>query len=345
MLKLTIGFAPNPRIDPLLDGTIKTPNLDLRFVLSPPPELFYRNLKYNEFDVFEMSLSEFVMLNTTPELSEWEWIGLPIFPRKAFIWLNLFVNAQAGIKTLADLKNKRVGVPDYPITASVWMRIILNELYRIKPSDITWYNGRTKDVSHGWILGLGKNPPAGISVNWLTEEQTLDTMLHKGDLDAAYGFLPPPAFAETSSVTKIDRYGGTPITGNPKIRRLFSDGGREIMIDYYRKTRFLPVNHLVVVQKRILDQDPWVALEIYKAFEQAKKISYERAKRLAFTYMLFEGEDFKSQALLFGEDPYPYGIEKNKEMLDVLFQWAFDEGLAKKRAQIEEIFYRTTLGT
>jgi len=43
-LKLTVGFSPNPRIAPLIDGAVKPQNIELDFVVSHPGELFYRNL-------------------------------------------------------------------------------------------------------------------------------------------------------------------------------------------------------------------------------------------------------------------------------------------------------------
>jgi 4,5-dihydroxyphthalate decarboxylase len=345
MLKLTVGFAPNPRIEPLLDGTVKSQNINLNFVLCPPAELFYRNLKYNEFDVFEMSISEYVILKTSLEAAQWKWSGLPIFPRKAFIWLNLFVNTSSGINGPGDLKHKRVGVPDYPITASVWMRIVLNELYGITPSEISWYIGRAKDVSHGWILGFGSNPLKGVTLEWISEEQTLDRMLQEGALDAAYGFPPPPAALGHKSYLKIDRYGGVPVNGNPKIGRLFPDGGRQIMAEFYRRHQFLPTNHMVVIQQSILDREPWAALELYKAFQEAKFVAYERAKRSAMAYLLFEGEDVEHQSAAFGEDPYPYGLRANRKMLEALFQWEAAEGLSKRLARVEDIFASTTLAT
>jgi hypothetical protein len=57
MLNLTLGVTRNLRFEPLIDGTVTSKILNLQFVVTTPPELFYRNLKYDEFDVFEMSLS------------------------------------------------------------------------------------------------------------------------------------------------------------------------------------------------------------------------------------------------------------------------------------------------
>ena len=38
-LKLTVGFSPNPRIAPLIDGAVKPQNIELDFVVSHPGQI------------------------------------------------------------------------------------------------------------------------------------------------------------------------------------------------------------------------------------------------------------------------------------------------------------------
>lgn len=56
------------------------------------------------------------------------------------------------------------------------------------------------------------------------------------------------------------------------------------------------------------------------------------------TYLLFEREDYKNQAELFGEDPYSFGIRQNQKMLDVLFRSSYEEGLTKSRLGLKMYF-------
>jgi 4,5-dihydroxyphthalate decarboxylase len=57
-LRLTMAFSDNPRVQPLKDGAVKPQGIDLNCVTIEPGTLFFRNLVYDEFDVFEMSISE-----------------------------------------------------------------------------------------------------------------------------------------------------------------------------------------------------------------------------------------------------------------------------------------------
>ena len=161
MLNLTVAVTRNLRFEPLIDGTITSKILNLQFVVTTPPELFYRNLKYDEFDVFEMSLSELAISRERGEGTRWQWSALPVFPAKAFLWFGLYVNSEAGIQGIQDLRGKRVGVPDYAMTAALWFRSFLRELHGIRPQDISWYVGRTKQFSHGALVGLDQHPPHG----------------------------------------------------------------------------------------------------------------------------------------------------------------------------------------
>jgi len=344
MLNLKTGLTKNPRLEPLVDGTVRLNNIHLECVVTSPPELFYRNLQYDEFDLFEMSLSEYIMSRERGEGGRWQWSALPVFPAKAVLWLDLFVNTNAGVERLDDLKGKRVGVPDYVMTAALWFRIFLKELCGIKPHDISWHIGRTKQFSHTALLGLDEKFAPGVSMQWLNEEQTFDVMLDRGELDAAYGFLPRHD-PKIQIFGGLDRYGGTRIEGNPRLRRLFSEGGRKIIHDYYQKTHVLPASHVIVVQNRILDQYPWVALELYDAFGKAKQVAYERTRQARSVYLAFEGDDDRRQAAAFGEDPYPFGVENNRKMLEILFRNSYEDGLTRKPARIEDVFYRTTLDT
>ena len=336
MLKLKVGVTKNPRFEPLVDNSVTSPRLDLDITVTTPPELFFRNLKNDEFDVFEMSLSEYLITRERAGGNRWQWTALPIFPAKAFVWLGLFVNTQSGVASLADLKGKRVGVPDYVMTAALWMRIFLRELFSIEPREISWFIGRIPELSHGGMLNIDATPPPGISMTWLTAAQSFDVMLDRGEIDAAYGFEPrhdPKLFK-----LNIDRYGGTPLEGNPRLKKLFADGGRSVVEAFFQKTGIVPANHVIVVQRRLLEENQWLSAELYKLFGESKQAAYKNGHFSSPAYLYFPSNDRASQTARFGDDPFPFGISRNRTMLEMLFRNSNEEGLTKNRAKIEEVF-------
>ena len=342
MLSLKVGLTKNPRFEPLVDGAVKSEKLSLDITITTPPELFFRNLKNDEFDVFEMSLSEYLVTREQAKGERWHWTALPIFPAKAFVWLGFYVNPGSGIAGLADFRGKRIGVPDYVMTAALWLRIFLRELHAIQSNEISWFIGRTKELSHGGLLGT-EVKPRGVSPTWLTAEQTFDVMLDGGEIDAAYGFAPrhdPKLFK-----LNIDRYGGTPLENNPHLKILFADGGRAVIEAFFKKTGIVPANHVIVAQRRVLEANPWLAAELYQLFSASKQAAYERANFGYPAYLYFEKSDRGSQASLVGADPFPFGLKQNRPMLDMLFANSNAEGLTRERARIEEVFFPALLDT
>jgi 4,5-dihydroxyphthalate decarboxylase len=339
-----MAFSNNPRVQPLQDGTVKPQNIDLDCITLDPSALFQRNLFYDEFDVSEMSISETLLARERTDGSKWDWAALPVFLSRGHVWPTLYVNVASGITSLRDLKGKRIGVPDYDMTAALWFRITLKDLYGIEARDNIWYNGRTKELSHGGALGLDKAGPVGVTHHWLTVDQTLDVMLDRGDIDACTA-IRQGSRVTAGDPTVIDRYGGTPVDGNPRLRKLLDDNGKGVVYEYYRKTGFFQPNHHVIVQNRILREHPWVALELFHAFQRSKEIAYERARRALSTHLYFAGKDFQEQAAVLGEDPYPLGLHAMGKNIERAIQGFLEQGLLTKPLRLDNIYYRTTLKT
>src|SRR3989475_6052513 len=215
-LRLTMGFSDNPRVQPLKDGIVKPQGIELDCITLDPSNLFQRNLTYDEFDVSEMSISETLLARERTDGTRWDWSALPVFLSRGHHWHTLYVNTASGIKSLADLRGKRIGVPDYDMTAALWFRITLKDLHGVEAKDNVWYNGRTKSLSHGGALGLHNNGPAGVTHHWLTVDQTLGGMLDRGEIDARTAH-PPPAPVTPRDTTGVGRRGGTPLDGQPPL--------------------------------------------------------------------------------------------------------------------------------
>jgi 4,5-dihydroxyphthalate decarboxylase len=294
-----------------------------------------------------MSISETLLSKERREQfgnGKWDWSALPVFLSRGHVWDSLYVNAASGITSLADLKGKRIGVPDYDMTAALWFRITLKDLYGIEAKDNIWYNGRTKELSHGGALGLDRVGPVGVTLNWLTVDQTLDVMLDRGDIDACTAIRQGNRIT-AGDPTVIERYGGTPIAGNPRLKKLLENNGRGVVYEYYQKTGFFHCNHHVIVQNRILQEHPWVALELYNAFQRSKEVAYERARRAQSAYLYFPGQDFQAQAAHLGEDPYPIGLRAMGKNIERAIQGSLEHGLRTKPLRLEELYFRTTLNT
>jgi 4,5-dihydroxyphthalate decarboxylase len=325
-MQLKVAFHRNPRVEPLVDGTVKLEGYDCDWNIGHAAQLHLWHLTENACDVFEFSMSNLLITKDKPERAHLRWVAIPTFLLKAAMWLEFYVHADSGIKSFADLKGKRVGLPDFQMTAGVWMRIVLRELYGIRPQDVHWVNGRTPSQTHG--EGVGEHLAPGIEVRRLQEGENLNDLLQRGEIDAAYGD------SHTAAVSP-----------GPKVHMLAPEIGRQVFADYYAKTGMTPVNHVLLMQERLLQQDPGLPMLLYNTFERSKQVAYERARHAAEGLLLFPELDFARNAAEFGEDPYAPGLKANRRVVQAVIDELVDEQLISRRPEVDAIFAEATRNT
>ena len=100
--------------------------------------------------------------------------------------------------------------------------------------------------------------------------------------------------------------------GHPNIRRLFENFVEMGKIYNPRGTGSFPIMHIIAIKRELLDRNPWVAMNLFKAFEEAKNRSLERALFVGSRYPIPWSYEYARQAQeLLGKDFWPYGIERN----------------------------------
>jgi len=125
---------------------------------------------------------------------------------------------------------------------------------------------------------------------------------------------------------------------------MFSDyTGLEL--EYFRKTRIFPIMHVVVLRREAYERDRWIAMNLFKAFEEAKRVSQARLTEIGISHipMPWLAEHARRWREAAGEDFWPYGIEPNRPTLEAFVQYAFEQGVAMRRLKIEELFAPETL--
>ena len=137
MPKLTLSFISqfNERVQPLMDGTIQPEGLELIPTYSPPSETFWRQLKFQEFEISEMSLSSYIIARSRGM----DMVALPVFPSRRLFHTELAVHLDSSVKEPGDLNGKRIGVPEYQQTAALWMRGILEHDFGVSQYKVDWY--------------------------------------------------------------------------------------------------------------------------------------------------------------------------------------------------------------
>lgn len=322
-LQLTLACGEYDRTWPLRNGLVPTEGMELEYISLPPAELFRRQARGAEFDVAELSLCTYsIMLSRGDE----RFVGLPVFPSRAFRHGNVVINTRAGIREPADLVGKRMGCEEYQMTAAVWERAFLEHDYGVRPRDLEWVLGMQDNPSQFERLPLPL--PPDIRATRIPDSATLSQMLVAGEIDAMMTARLPRCYLE----------------GAPNVARLFPNP-REVEADYYRRTGYFPIMHMVVVKREIYERHPWVAQSLYKAFV--------RAKELTQRWLLHDGAlacmvpwlitDLEATRQVLGEDYWSYGFQANQAVLEATERYAHEQGLTERLVAIEELFAPETL--
>jgi 4,5-dihydroxyphthalate decarboxylase len=317
----------NPRVQPLAEGAVRVRGCDLEFSFDSPPNWFERHLRDSAFDVFEFSLAHYLITRDRPQ-PRWDWIGLPLFLSKALAAFTSIVNVNSGIQRLEDLPGKRFGIPDFSMTAGLWLRAMLREVHGIQPSDLEWFVGRSRTHSQGVLMGLDEEPLPNIRLRWLYEAGALDRLLRAGELDVAYATDEDP----------IDER-------NPVLRPLFPDDGRALVGAFFAQRGFVPANHTVLVQRRLVEDHPWLPEALYEAFEASKQEAYRRDPRTRRIFPAPDAQDAAEQARRYGEDPFVSGLRANREMLVMAAEQSALEGTIRDVPPIDELFHASLRST
>jgi 4,5-dihydroxyphthalate decarboxylase len=324
-LQLSIGITSNPRTWPIIDGTVKPEGIDLVATVLHPSELFWRQLRFAEFAVSEMSCSSFLVATG---LGDARFLGLPIFTTRRFFHTSILVARKAGIETPADLKGKRVGVPEYQQTAALWARGVLQHEFDVAPKEMEFWMERTPEKSHGGATSF--KPPPGVVVKQIPADKSIGSMMLAGELDATLHYLPERNLVDRSRAD---------LANDPGFKYLFADPIAE-GVRYYRKTGLFPINHQAVVRRDIFDSEPWVAINLMKAFNKANEIA--NAQRVAHV------ADHLAAGLLSGDARTAlirHGVKANRKVMETIAQYSLEQGLTSRPIEVDELYAPNVLDT
>ena len=321
-LRLSIGMASNPRTWPVLDGHVTADGIDLVPSVVHPSELFWRQLRFADFDVSEMSFSSLMMARAN---GDERWVGLPIFTTRRFFHTEILVRRDSGIEKPSDLKGRRVGVPEYQQTAALWSRGILQHEFGVTPKDMEFWMERLPSHSHRGAMGF--TSPPGVTIHQIPLEKNIGMMMLSGELDATLFYLVNPNMIDRSTAD---------LWHHPDIKPIFPDALAE-GIRYYRKTGIYPINHGMVIKREIAEQHPWTVLNLFKAFQRANHVADEQRLEHA-SYHFGAGLISREANEALAKPVVIHGIKANRHVLETAAQYSFEQGLTPRLTKLEEVF-------
>jgi len=324
-LKLSIAVGDYDRVRPLSDGAVSIDGVDPVFLPLTPEEIFFRAFRQQAFDICEMSLSSSTVMAAEGNSA---YVGVPVFPSRAFRHTAFYINTESGIKRPEDLKGRRVGIPEYQLTALVWARAILEDDHGVTPADIRWVRGGQEQPGRMEKTALAL--PDNVHIEEAPAGKTLTAMLEHGEIDALIAPRPPSCF---------DR-------GAPTVGWLYPDPAAAAA-DWYKRAGIFPIMHILGVRRRLAEQHPWLPGTLQKAFSQAKDMAVATLadSAAASATLPFLEESVAAAQRLMGQDYWSYGLEANRHVLDTFLDHHYRQGLSKRRLAPEDLFHPSTLET
>jgi len=313
-IRLTLGCGDYDLTRALIDGSVRPAGIDLTVLAMPSPERHWRMMRFEEFDVAELSMSHYLVGQAEGRA----FTAIPVFPHRRFRHSFIFCRSDAGIEQPRDLNGKRVALRTFQNTAGVWTRGILADDYGVDLGSIRWFTQDEEETP--W------EPPDWLHVERVAQGANLDALLVEGELDAAIYPEMLPSFAR----------------GHPRVRRLF-ERPKEVERDYFQRTGIFPIMHTVVVRDQVLHDSPWVAVSMVRAFREAKERCYARLADPRQTALAWVQDLLEEQRQLMGPDPWPYALEPNRAALSTLLRYSQAQGLIPTVPKVEDLFAPNSL--
>lgn len=318
-LPLTLAIGDYDHVRDLASGRVAAEGIELSCLSLPVEEIFFRFLRFREWDLSELSMGRYVSLLSQGDAS---FVAIPVFPSRMFRHSAIYVRRDAQIGTPGDLAGRRIGVPEWAQTAGIYVRGLLQHEFGLDLRAIEWVQAGIREPGREEEVAVAL--PPGIRLTRYAD-RTLEEMLLAGDLDAVISAHPPPSIG----------------AGDSRVVRLF-ENPIEIETAYWRKTGVFPIMHTVAMRREIFERHPWTAMNLLKAFEAAKRLSIGRAlEATASRFPIpWSAEHARRAQREMGEDYWPYGVAANRATLEAFLRYAAEQGVCHRPVTVDELFPR-----
>ena len=330
-LPLTLALGHYDHTRDVTDGPVRVEGVDLRVLALPIEEIFYRFFFYREWEISEISMGKYIGMRADGDHSV---IAMPVYISRMFRHSMFYVREGSAVKRPEDLKGKRIGIPEWGQTAGIYGRGYLTDYVGVPLKDMEWVQAGVNQP--GRVEKIKLYLPDGVRYTAMPD-RSLNELLLAGELDCVMSARPPAGFGKG-------------------IARLMPEY-QKLEEQYFRDTNIYPIMHSLCMQTKVLDAHPWVAMNLYKAFNEAKDRSVQRLSEVTASHapLAWVNEYTNSMRRIFGDDPYPYGIGKtanggsqgermNYQTLDAFLKFGHDQGVCAKRLAPEELYPKSVMG-
>src|SRR5712692_10179715 len=310
-IHLTLATGDYESIRALKEGSVKPDGIELTVLTDMTSDVrHWRMIRNQEFDIAELSMSNFLMAKYTGL----PFVAIPVFLHRRFRHGFVFLNATKGITKPTDLIGRKVGLRNFQATANLWIRGILEHEHAVPHRQIQWFKQYEEEVE--WA------PPPDLQIQRVPSGKSVEKMLVDGELDA---LIHPEVIQPI-----LDK--------DPRVARLFPNY-RDLEVDYFKRTGIFPIMHTTAIKQEVVEKYPWVPTSLFRAFEKSKAAAYKRMENPRIVPLAWFRHALEEQEDILGKDPWAYGLgETNRKTLETLMQYSQEQGFIGGQMPLEKLF-------
>ena len=312
---------------PILRGQLQLPGFELQITETQDVPGMFSGMFNGKYDVSEMSLGELIYYVSRDKA---EFTAIPVFPSRMFRHGFIFCRKMLRVKEPAELSGRKLGFLRWVQTAGIWMRGMLVDEYGVSAKDSQWYVASM----HHWDdadPGAAVEPRDGAVVCWIRSEGSNTSeracrALFSGEVDAL-------GITESQLPMMLE---------NDSVKRLF-DQPHEVEADYFRRTRILPIMHVIAVRNDVAEKHPDLPAELFRLFSESKRWAQKWRRTIPSLVEAWPNHYLEAEERIFKTDPWAYGVEANRHVLSKFLGYCYGQGVSARQLKPEELFHPSTV--
>jgi 4,5-dihydroxyphthalate decarboxylase len=312
----------------IIRGALRPQGIDLQVNEVNDVVKMFSGMFKGEYDVAEMSLAEMIYYLSRDQC---DFIGIPVFPSRLFRHSFMLFNRTAGICGPEDLTGKKIGGLRWVQTAFIWLRGMLVDEYNLSAKDTDWY----VTALHHWHENGSEEkimPRDGSIIRHLQGEgkdeyEMSCRALVEGKIDVLM----------TTENRKYDS-----LAEDPRVSPFFTNV-REAEVGYYRKTGIIPIMHVLVARRSVVERYPELPAKVFELFCCSKKLAREWIRSVPSLNLAWKNQYLDEEQKLFeGRDPWAYGLRANLAALTKFLSYCDAQGISAKPITPYDLFVPST---
>ena len=325
--KIRLASRAYDGVLPILRGQMTIPGFEFEIIETEDVPGMFSGMFRGKYDVSEMSLGELIYYTSRGKA---DFIAIPVFPSRMFRHGFIFVRKDSGIDRPAQLNGRSLGFLRWVQTAAIWMRGMLIDEYGVSAKDSEWHVA----AMHHW----DEHDP-GATVE--PRDGSVIRMIQNGGKDTSERACRALFDGEVDALGVTESQLAT-LRASDSVKKLFEDS-REVEANYFRKTKILPIMHVLALQKSLVDRYPELPQMLFRLYSDSKRWTQRWRRSIPSLVEAWPNDYLANEQRIFGADPWAYGLAANRHVLDRFLVYCHAQGITARNIAPEEIFHPTTI--